>query len=234
MKDRKPVPLLVDILNCELGCNHGTGTDRDVEIDDIDGQINKLKQKAIKDKTATKKKGWFKKEQTYSMADWCEENLKLNDFVRGYTNRAVSSNTNMSEAQLEPVYKSLHKDDAVSRKLNCTACGYNNCKHFASAVATGKNHKENCIYFNRKEVDIERKDVAQKNEELNNYIAELDQQKEKRKQEYAVLEGNVNTIMAKVRELAGAQENNAGRISGLQKQLFEQLGKSFRKPQRQY
>jgi len=224
VKEGKDVPLLVDILNCELGCNHGTGTDRDVEIDDIDGEINKLKQKAIKDKTKLKKKGLFgKEEKVYSMQEWCEDNLKWQDFTRAYTNREVENFNDMSQSQLEPVYKSLHKDDEQSRRLNCTACGYNNCTHFATAVAKGKNHKENCIYFNRKEVAIEQKKIEVKNMELQNYVEELDEQKNKRSVEFKVLEDNVNEIMKQVQNLTKAQQNNANSVNSLQKHLFEQL-----------
>jgi len=39
----KVVPQLVDILNCHSGCNHGTGTDRNIPLDDIDCKINAMK-----------------------------------------------------------------------------------------------------------------------------------------------------------------------------------------------
>jgi iron only hydrogenase large subunit-like protein len=40
----KPVPLLVDILNCTNGCNLGTATNKDAAIDDIDINFNSLKE----------------------------------------------------------------------------------------------------------------------------------------------------------------------------------------------
>jgi iron only hydrogenase large subunit-like protein len=43
VKDNKPLPLVVDILNCGRGCNLGTGTDHQPQIDDIDNAPTPLK-----------------------------------------------------------------------------------------------------------------------------------------------------------------------------------------------
>lgn len=99
----------MDILNCEFGCNHGTGTDHDVDIDDIDAAINKLKKKAKEEKTV--QTGRFgKKTTSYSIADWCNANLKLEDFLRSYTNRSADVGTlKVASNDLEKTYKQLHK-----------------------------------------------------------------------------------------------------------------------------
>lgn len=43
-KAGKALPEVVDILNCEFGCNLGTGTSRACDVDDVDDKTNKRKQ----------------------------------------------------------------------------------------------------------------------------------------------------------------------------------------------
>jgi len=59
INQQKPVPLLVDILNCTHGCNIGTGSCLTEEaMDDIDHEFNLLKQLKLRDKEG---KGFSKK-----------------------------------------------------------------------------------------------------------------------------------------------------------------------------
>ena len=46
-KEHKPVPELVEILNCRGGCNFGTGTDHCTALDDVDYKINARKRDKI-------------------------------------------------------------------------------------------------------------------------------------------------------------------------------------------
>ena len=156
-KENKPLPLLVDILNCEFGCNLGTGTDRLGNIDDIDYETNSLKKEKIKENVSSKN-SFTGKSPVYKLAEWCNKNLKLDDFLRSYTNRGVrnSAFNDINNSALEDIYKILHKVDEASRNINCTACGYNDCKVFATAILKGQNAKENCIYYNHKEVETEK------------------------------------------------------------------------------
>jgi iron only hydrogenase large subunit-like protein len=48
VRHNKPVPQLIDVLNCITGCNQGTGTDKDVPVDDIDNVVNARKKKFVK------------------------------------------------------------------------------------------------------------------------------------------------------------------------------------------
>jgi Na+-translocating ferredoxin:NAD+ oxidoreductase RNF subunit RnfB len=223
----KPVPLLIDILNCAHGCNLGTGTDHDVDLDDIDAQLNGLKKEAVAATSKRKRSGLFRAKgaDRYSLEEWCDANLTLSNFLRAYTPRPVANTlSQVAEAALEPVFADLHKHSAEERQRNCTACGYNNCRVFASAVARGQNHKENCIFFNKKEIEQEQSQISSKNVELQATIFELDQQRETRQREFDLLETNVEMIMAKVHELARAQVDNAQEVETMRGYLLEQLG----------
>ena len=222
-KNNKAVPLVVDILNCEFGCNLGTGTNKDVDIDDIDYIINRTKNEKMKDTVSNG--SFFNKNYIYKLERWCDKNLKLEDFLRTYTNRFIenSSLVNVDDRELEEVYEQLHKTTEETRNINCTACGYNNCKSFATAVFKGQNSLDNCMHFMHKEMDNEKQRIDKQNIEMEKYIDILDDQKETRVKEYEILESNINNILEKVQEIANAQQNNNVQVEALQNNIIIQL-----------
>ncbi|MDD3013475.1 MAG: [Fe-Fe] hydrogenase large subunit C-terminal domain-containing protein [Candidatus Gastranaerophilales bacterium] len=120
----KTIPLLVDILNCEHGCNLGTATCKDVALDDIDFKMNGLKQDVIKEKTKTSLGMFGKKTTSYPLFEFFEKNLPLSDYIRRYTDK--SSIVRIKEPDnhdLGKVFKELHKTTDESREVNCHACG---------------------------------------------------------------------------------------------------------------
>lgn len=143
VKNKEKLPLLVDILNCSFGCNLGTGTDKDIHIDDVDFKMNPLKQEYL-DKNISNK--MFKK--SYKLFDYFEKNLKLSDFVRHYTNKSsIIKIKEPGERDLDVIFNQLLKKTTDSRNINCSACGYGNCNNMAKAIYNESNHKENCIYY---------------------------------------------------------------------------------------
>jgi NAD-dependent dihydropyrimidine dehydrogenase PreA subunit len=219
----KPVPLLVDILNCEFGCNRGSGTGHDADLDDIDAAMNALKREAVAAKTARGRKGVFGREERYAVLDWCDANLTLGDFLRTYTDRSVVHAEVRDRAAMETVFRTLHKEDEASRRLNCTACGYNDCADFAHSVAKGRNVANSCIHYNRREASLQHSAAESRAGELQTYVAELGRQKDARKREYETLESNVGGILDQVRELAEAQSRSAGEVDRLRTTMFERL-----------
>ncbi len=142
------VPDLLDILNCQDGCNMGTGTCMDLFQDDIDYAITVLKKQNILNsiqKEKYKLKGFFDKE------------LRLEDFYRNYESKLsiLSNCIEPSETEYEKVFKELHKSSEKTRSINCYACGYGDCKKLAKAIIHGQNLLGNCIFYNKKELELE-------------------------------------------------------------------------------
>jgi methyl-accepting chemotaxis protein/ferredoxin len=169
LRTKKNVPLLVDVLNCANGCNRGTATRKDVSIDDADCALNKLKAEK-----RDQKSGPFRKRQK-ELFGLFDSKLKLADFLRGYTDKrtALREPTPM---ELESIYLSLHKLTPESRKVDCSACGYDTCKDMAKAIHNGINVKGNCIAFNREEIDIESDSIREKTgiiEKLSGYTERI-------------------------------------------------------------
>lgn len=55
--------------------------------------------------------------------------MKLEDFVRKYTDRSADCKTKgPSAAELEKIFEKLKKDTTEKRKIDCGCCGYHSCQ----------------------------------------------------------------------------------------------------------
>lgn len=146
IKANKPLPLLVDALNCSLGCNDGTGTDIFGQMDEMEYRVHKLHESASNNKAVNRK--------NYKPFKIFDKNLKLEDFMCSYKQQKVDL-TPPSEAHIEQAFKQLLKDEPDERNINCKACGYDSCSEMAEMVARGINIPQNCIHFTKKQITVE-------------------------------------------------------------------------------
>ncbi len=207
------LPLLVDILNCSHGCNLGTATRKDMHIDDIDNKMNKLKEQKLKEKS---KKLMFKK--FYPLFKMFDIQLNLNDYMRKYQDksRSVAVSEPAGHAS-EQVFNSLHKSTKDSRKINCYACGYGNCEKLVKAIHNNTNHKENCIYYNRKELEIERNELKIKHDEANKALSEVEMLNRKNSQiEMSSRKEVADSILTKVDEVSKISSENSSSIENIE------------------
>lgn len=169
VKFNKPIPLLVDILNCPNGCSIGTATAKDIEVDDADAFLNTMKEEKLADKGGkmiTRKIDWL-----YAQFD---KTLRLEDFMRHYhTNIQVAELREPSEAEYDTVFTQMHKISSKERKVNCSACGYDNCKEMVKAILNNLNTVSNCMDYNRHEATLEKVNFESKNIELEAKNAEV-------------------------------------------------------------
>ncbi len=128
-----PLPLIVDVLNCEHGCNLGTGTPKSARRNQIDYFMNKNKAN-ISRELADKLNGYF------------NGHLNIEDFKRRYYDRSFDYIKKLN-VDMESAFISLGKITQQDRKVNCFSCGYGNCFDFAYDLATGHNDKSNCRHY---------------------------------------------------------------------------------------
>ena len=158
------LPFLVDILNCQKGCIRGTATDE--KIDDVDVELaiyemNKLVINEKKPHKTEKKNPWnqalsYEKRWEYFCLQF--KDLNLQDFMREYTNKKIQILEPTSQ-ELEKIYNDMNKNDSEARNIDCSCCGYDTCKEMAYAIYNGTNKKENCIYFIKEQMEIEKKKI---------------------------------------------------------------------------
>lgn len=142
----KCCPILIDCLNCELGCNGGTGTDmREGNQDSMETSVKKRAQK-LQERYSSKGK-FFKhnRKQLDGVLDkFWEEGL----YVRKYEDRSEHSKRikDPDKAELKVLMESMGKysQDDIH---NCAACGYGTCEGMAKALHNGINKPENCHFY---------------------------------------------------------------------------------------
>ncbi|MGI6752247.1 MAG: [Fe-Fe] hydrogenase large subunit C-terminal domain-containing protein [Anaerovoracaceae bacterium] len=151
-------PFLVDILNCQHGCNVGTGALCKEDDGLIVGRrMNKAKKDVQKTVVKTKKNTNCIPGPPFNQFD---RELRLDDFIRVYDAKKIKGIA-VSESQVEKAFLDLKKDTALERKIDCRSCGYHTCRKMAEAVAKGINHVENCVEYIKKVIGEQSKHMEE-------------------------------------------------------------------------
>jgi iron only hydrogenase large subunit-like protein len=164
VSQKKKVPLLVDVLNCKLGCNMGTATSNDADIDDVDYRTNMQKHEYMKK---------HEDQLDSSLFSRFDKELMLDDFVRKYDDKSENVSDKLQRS-IEDIFKELGKDTEESRNINCYSCGYGECRKFAEAVAKGNNDIRNCTYYARTKLKSGRQEFDALFQSLGDQITQMD------------------------------------------------------------
>jgi iron only hydrogenase large subunit-like protein len=205
VKSANKLPVLVDILNCRRGCNFGTGTLKNYKVDDVDYVMHEAKLHAKKQN----KGGLFKKQP--NLFTWFDKNLKAASFRREYTAKKVSI-AEPTKDEIEKVYTALLKTDKKERHIDCSACGYKDCESMAQAIARNINHIENCVYYTRKMVNQDKHKMEQKNQEIENVLADFKVVSDERLKMSEGLQQNVLSITNALKEVSAGNQQTSGQI----------------------
>jgi Na+-translocating ferredoxin:NAD+ oxidoreductase RNF subunit RnfB len=139
-------PLLVDCLNCELGCNAGPGTlNVGGSPDTIEHRIeirNEEMQRRYRNVvTRAVSKGRVRR--------MVNRYWRSGLYDRGYVDRSDTNRIEYpSNAKLEEIYRKMRKFREEDF-LNCGACGYGRCELMAVAIHNGLNKPVNCFHYER-------------------------------------------------------------------------------------
>ncbi|MDR0622830.1 MAG: methyl-accepting chemotaxis protein [Treponema sp.] len=161
------LPLLVDCLNCEKGCNGGPGTrNSETPMDKLEAPIWKrrieMEAKYGGSRSAVKN---HKKVSKVLSRYW-----KPGLYDRSY--RDISGNYALkipNDQELTEVYKSLRKYGPADI-YDCNTCGYGNCQSMAVAVFNGLNRPENCHHYNLSLIKEDRGTIDTLNQNLENQV----------------------------------------------------------------
>ena len=199
--DNKILPVLVEALNCKMGCNYAAATENFNKCnDDILFEIQK--QRAV-DHTIKNSDPFDKTIPTYERLERLNikyVDLKLEDFLRSYEAKDIEEEE-IDEDAVEEAFNSLNKQDEESRSINCGACGYKDCHAMACAVAAGNNSVENCIYY-RQSLLVEERD------ELERMVEELEA-REKKTQVFKEIADNFDKLNVAMEELTKGNSTTA-------------------------
>lgn len=139
-------PLLIDCLNCEMGCNGGPGTvNNEKSMDEIEYHIEQRKNNMIE--AYEQKNGKFKKHNgAVQLKNAIDTYWKPGLYARKYEKLSNNQLKIPNKQELDRIYHDLKKysEDDI---YNCSACGYGRCEEMAVAIYNGLNTKENCHYY---------------------------------------------------------------------------------------
>ena len=198
-------PFLVDILNCQHGCNIGTGALRGEEESlEVGRALHAAKAQA---RASAQGKGLGRrKKQAIPGPDFSklDKELKLEDFIRRYTAKRVEP-IPVNQGMVEAAFQQLRKTTDAQRRVDCRSCGYPSCLDMATAVAKNLNHVENCVEYFKSVIDEQREQVAA-----------LAQQREEQAEE---LRRGVENILESITESARRMEATQADVEGINGQV---------------
>jgi signal transduction histidine kinase/FixJ family two-component response regulator/NAD-dependent dihydropyrimidine dehydrogenase PreA subunit/HPt (histidine-containing phosphotransfer) domain-containing protein len=138
MRGERCNPLLVDCLNCALGCNGGMGTpNHDIPLERIEYPVRLRCEEHIKK---------YREAVGGELDMYWKEGLYNRTF---HDKSAWAKDIRVpSEEQLRLVFKEMGKSSAADI-LNCSACGYESCAGMAEAIFNNLNRNKNCTHYLR-------------------------------------------------------------------------------------
>ena len=160
-------PLLVDCLNCELGCNGGPGTGNiKKNMEELESPVRKRSAELEQKLNPRKLNRLYEKYHRVLGHYW-----KPGLYMREYRN--LSGNYTLkrpNDAELKEVYKKMKKlgEEDI---FDCTACGYGSCRSMATAIFNGLNKPDNCAHFTLELLEEEKKTTVYINQQLKDHIS---------------------------------------------------------------
>jgi hypothetical protein len=157
-------PLLIDALNCEAGCNGGTGVPNihARTLDELDFYVlrrakamrqyhaKQLKQGAPKGLSKLVSVVSPKKHKPKTVNQLVGEYWKPDLYHRGYVDHSDNFKMSiMTPAQRESIAKKLGKE-GEDDFFNCSGCGYHACEKMIMAIHMGINNPNNCQHYTLK------------------------------------------------------------------------------------
>jgi ferredoxin len=134
-QQERNLPELFDVLNCQEGCNLGTGCDH---------KRNAFEINAVMEAQRLESPGGRDRAYITELYDSFDKTLKLSDFQRNYSPERVSIR-DISELEIENAFAKMRKEEDWERNYDCGACGSNSCLDMARKIALGVNLPSNCV-----------------------------------------------------------------------------------------
>lgn len=140
----------IEAISCDGGCVFGPGTDKT--------NFNKEKffsaALSIRNISSLLADEQFEKsnslEERYKVFDKIFSMLDLKDFQRTFEDK-YEVQIPIPKETIEEIFQQMHMVTEQQKNTNCQSCGYETCRDFAKAVASGYCSIENCISYSRNE-----------------------------------------------------------------------------------
>jgi iron only hydrogenase large subunit-like protein len=220
------MPVLVDCLNCEKGCNGGTGTrNSETPTDKLEAPIWKRRVETEALYGGSKSVKNNHKKIYHILSRYWKPGL----YARSY--RDLSQNNTVkipNNEELARVYQGLRKYGEKDF-YDCNTCGYGTCRGMAIAIYNNLNRPENCHHYNLSLIDENRNTIETLNQNLgsqvensldfmqsiNELIEDLNQQIVRQASAIEESSAAIEEMMATINNTAGMAEKKQTAIQDL-------------------
>lgn len=159
-------PQILDVLNCELGCNEGPAIGQKYNFMQMNAIMHNVETHTHKKRTKQTK---FGRDIQFNKFD---KKLKLNDFIRIYKSEKKDG-VAISRAEIQRGYQLLWKETEEEKRFDCHACGFDSCEEMARAVSLGLNIPDNCCQYMIARVKKEQERIYLVNQQVKDLTEEL-------------------------------------------------------------
>ncbi|MCH5340673.1 MAG: transcriptional regulator [Acetatifactor sp.] len=209
--------LFIDALNCSSGCIYGTGCDADkADNDEVLCNLLRIREASKKNSGGS---AWSKKLSPAKRLKQLNKQfsqLNLNDYLRKYTDRSAECKVStLTPSQEAAIFAEMKKFTKEERNINCSCCGYDSCSQMAEAIHNGFSRKENCIYYIKKEVEIQGEESQQLAEQLDAEKVNIQGQKDLILETLREINDEFTSLYHSVDDMASGNENNATESTGI-------------------
>ncbi len=225
-------PVVIDCLNCEMGCNGGTGTGlRSKSPDEVEFHVEERNKKM---QALHKKRGMMSVRSTKNTIEalvnkYWEPGL----YDRKYVQRSDAFRIKVpNQVELRKVYELMGKY-GEEHLYNCSSCGYNSCEKMATAIFNGLNKAENCHHFLKsehekivartelavKERTADLEDVFQRQKTMTENLGERLGMVASAAEEMTATISEIASNSERARGITGGAVDEAGSVSALVKEL---------------
>jgi iron only hydrogenase large subunit-like protein len=145
-------PLLIDCLNCELGCNGGAGTpNQGASQDEIEYLVSQ--RAATMRRRHAADVGETSEAIHARVVDLVNQYWKPGIYARSYVNRSASNTVRRpDDGVMQAIFRTMEKHSKED-VLDCGACGYGKCSEMAVAIHNRRNRPDNCHLFKQRRIE---------------------------------------------------------------------------------
>lgn len=227
--------LFIDALNCSSGCIYGTGCEPEkADCDDALCSLLEIREASKKNGLSSAWSKMLSPTKRLKHLNHQFRHLKLEDYLRSYTDRSAECVYKIPSAEeREAIFKDMKKLTDKERTINCSCCGYESCNQMVEAIHNGFSKKENCIYYIKKEVELQSEEAAKLAVQLEGEKQNIQGQKELILQTIREINEEFADLYLSVDDMAAGNENNASESTEISGEMMnmatfcEELSKSM-------
>lgn len=166
-KDDSISGIFIDCLNCQSGCNGGTGT---TNINLFPAKMENY----VEDRKKITEKKYRKKRHGNSIQNAIEKFWKPNLYDHHYENLEFKNTLKQpNKEEIQDIYNKMKKY-TVNDIYNCSSCGYDRCEKMAIAIYNKLNRPENCHHYQEKTIAEDNKKLKEIESILTKYQRNLE------------------------------------------------------------